>query len=423
MENVSAFSPEQPNCTTWDQRWGAPYLQKLAHLDLQLYHDFYALWVSLMLCNSVMLVLGVSLNSLALYIFCGTFGRSSASVVYTINLAVADLLVALSLPARIALYHSGGDCVACSYIHSFSYFVNMYCSILFLTSICIDRYLAVVHASSTLHRWRTAGAARFVSCIVWLVAIVVTYSFQTTALGSSSSCMLLPPLFYLTVLEFLLPLLVVVGFTLRVACFLSSRHRHMSQKSRARRTRAIGLLAAVLLVFTVCFTPFHIRQILVYFRVQVEAESPDQGARHILAYHITVTLSSLNSCMDPVVYCFVTDSFKKVWRARRGGGAAVDGEAGPTSGAEPDRNFVKKCSGTALAIAHSVATITLTGQPLSADNVDHKAELHLRLPPLQREKRGTVEVERWTFSKGNGAVSKNKKKTDVNCEMQTSRIP
>lgn len=73
------------------------------------------------------------LNSLALYVFCGASTHSSASVVYTINLAVADMLVALSLPARIALYHSGGRCVACSYVHTFSYFVNMYCSILFLT--------------------------------------------------------------------------------------------------------------------------------------------------------------------------------------------------------------------------------------------------------------------------------------------------
>lgn len=87
----------------------------------------------LQVCNCLMLVVGVVLNSLALYVFCGASTHSSASVVYTINLAVADLLVALSLPARIALYHSGGSCVACSYVHTFSYFVNMYCSILFLT--------------------------------------------------------------------------------------------------------------------------------------------------------------------------------------------------------------------------------------------------------------------------------------------------
>ncbi|XP_049891159.1 G-protein coupled receptor 20 [Epinephelus moara] len=363
------LTPDPANCSAWDQRWGAPYLHRLAHLDVKLYQDFYAVWVSLMVCNCLMLVVGVVLNSLALYVFCGASTHSSASVVYTMNLAVADLLVALSLPARIALYHSGGRCVACSYVHTFSYFVNMYCSILFLTSICIDRYLAVVHASSTLHRCRTTGTARCVSATVWFIAVVVTYSFQTTALEFSSSCVLLPALFYLTILEFLLPLLAVVGFTLRVACFLSSSHGPMPQQSRARRARAVRLLATVLVVFTICFTPFHVRQVLVYFRVKVRGEGLSQ-AGHILAYHITVTLSSLNSCLDPVVYCFVTDSFKRVWRTRRGVREG-DGEAGHTSGGEGERNSVNTCPGTALAIAHSVATLTFTTSPISAANMEH----------------------------------------------------
>lgn len=197
-------------------------------------------------------------------------------------------------------------------------------------------------------------------------------SEQTTALESSSSCVLLPALFYLTILEFLLPLLAVVGFTLRVACFLSSHHGLMSQQSQAWRTRAISLLATVLVVFTVCFTPFHIRQVLVYFRVRVKEEILSQGAGHVLAYHITVTLSSLNSCLDPIVYCFVTDSFKRVWRVRRRGGLAIDRlEAGHTSGGEVARNSMNKCSGTALAIAQSMATLSLTGHQLMSANMDH----------------------------------------------------
>lgn len=39
------LTPDPNNCSSWDQRWGAPYL---AHLDAQLYQDFYAVWVSLM---------------------------------------------------------------------------------------------------------------------------------------------------------------------------------------------------------------------------------------------------------------------------------------------------------------------------------------------------------------------------------------
>ncbi|XP_056438295.1 G-protein coupled receptor 20 [Gadus chalcogrammus] len=373
-------TPGPTNCSAWDQQWGAPYLHRLAHLDPQLYQDYYAVWLSLLVSNCLMLVIGVVLNSLALYVFCGASTQSSAPVVYTINLAIADLLVALSLSARIALYHSGGSCLACSYVHTFSYFVNMYCSILFLTSICIDRYLAVVHASGTLHRWRTAGAARCLSALVWFIAVVVTYSFQTAALEFGTSCVLLPALFYLTVLEFLLPLLAVVGFTLRVACFLSSApsgrgHAPMPRQSLERRARAVRLLATVLVVFTVCFTPFHVRQALVYFRVRGGGgggargggggegeEGPGKEAGQVLAYHVTVTLSSLNSCLDPVVYCFVTDSFKRLWRRRMrtAGGSTVAIGGGGGGGEMPS---VKKCSGTAMALAQSVATLTLASVP------------------------------------------------------------
>lgn len=173
--------------------------------------------------------------------------------------------------------------------------------------------------------------------------------------------MLLPTLFYLTVLEFLLPLLAVVGFTLRVACFLSSGHGLMHQHSRARRTRAVRLLVAVLVVFTLCFTPFHVRQVLVFFRVKV------RGAGQVLAYHVTVTLSSLNSCLDPVVYCFVTDSFRRAWRSRTRGGAR---EAGHTSGGEGETNFGNKYSSTALAIAHSVVALSFTRPPISVVNME-----------------------------------------------------
>ncbi|XP_028317428.1 G-protein coupled receptor 20-like [Gouania willdenowi] len=368
------FAPYLTNCSSWDQRWGTPYLHRIAHLDVQFYHDFYTVWVCLMVSNCLMLLVGVALNSLALFVFCGASTHpsssscSSSSLVFTINLAVADLLVALSLPARIALYHSRGTCIACSYVHTFSYFVNMYCSILFLTSICIDRYLAVVHSSSTLHRWRTTGAARCVCAIVWVTAIVVTYSFQTTTLGFSSSCVLLPAHFYLTILEFLFPLLAVVGFTLRVTCFLSTNHGLMPQQSRARRTRAIRLLAAVLVVFTVCFTPFHLRQVLVYVRVRFAGAALGRGTEHVLAYHITVTLSSLNSCLDPVVYCFVTDSFRRMWRARwrRSRAREVEWEIRHTSGVDGERKPVRRC-GAAMAIAHSVATLTVTGTAFRAE--------------------------------------------------------
>ncbi|KAK2887701.1 hypothetical protein Q8A67_015929 [Cirrhinus molitorella] len=332
---------------------GVPYLKKLAHLDEALYQDFYVLWVTLIVVNTLMFVVGVVLNSLALYVFCQHSRSRSTPAIYTINLAVADLLVALSLPARIALYHSGGDCVACFYLHTFSYFVNMYCSILFLTSICVDRYMAVVRSAAS--RWRSPAVAKSVSVCIWLFAVVVTYSLQTSALEfNGASCCHVAVFFALTVLEFVLPLLVIATFTIRVACALADGR--LMPQSLGRRARAVRLLVAVLLVFTVCFMPYHVREAVVYFQLGGSRE------QHVVAYHATITLSSLNSCLDPVVYCFVPDSFRSTLRREQ---KKRFGEN--TMAIKGNRS--SKAAGTPTAIAYSVATLALTPYILPGKDV------------------------------------------------------
>lgn len=49
------LTPDPTNCSNWDQGWGGPYLHRLAHLDVQLYQDFYAVWVSLMVRKIVLI--------------------------------------------------------------------------------------------------------------------------------------------------------------------------------------------------------------------------------------------------------------------------------------------------------------------------------------------------------------------------------
>uniref|UniRef100_A0A672K2S3 G protein-coupled receptor 20 n=1 Tax=Sinocyclocheilus grahami TaxID=75366 RepID=A0A672K2S3_SINGR len=233
------------------------------------------LWIALVVINTLIFMVGMTLNSLALYVFCFRTKPKTTSVIYTINLVVTDLLVNLSLPTRIILYYSGGKCLICSYMHIFSYFVNMYFSILFLTSICVDRYLAIIQAEAS-QKWRIPGVAKAVCVCIWLFAIIVTFSLLMTAFKHSGCC--LSKLFTLTVFEFFLPMVIIVAFTVRIMC----------------------------LILTICFTPFHIRQVLFNFH-------PDLP-HYVIVYHVTVTLSSLNSCLDPVVYCFITTNFQSTMK-------------------------------------------------------------------------------------------------------------
>ncbi|XP_015829974.3 G-protein coupled receptor 20-like [Nothobranchius furzeri] len=321
------------------------YLQRLAHLDEGLFNDFYGLWIALMVINSIIFLVGMVLNVVALYVFCFRTKQKTPSVIYTINLAVSDLLVNLSLPTRILLYYIGGACLICSHMHIFSYFVNMYCSILFLTCVCVDRYLAIVQVEAS-PRWRNSGVAKCACACVWLFAVVVTYSILSTAFQHTGCC--ISKLLFLTITEFFLPLVIIVVFTLRIMWALTDRR--LMQQSRKRRRRAVQLLTTVLVIFTVCFTPFHIRQVLVYFY-------PDMP-HHVIVYHLTVTLSSLNSCMDPVVYCFVTNNFKATMRHlfRRA-------EPEQTSGDIVSMQHSSKASGGTTANAVTNIKITMTRIP------------------------------------------------------------
>ncbi|XP_068616469.1 G-protein coupled receptor 20 [Brachionichthys hirsutus] len=278
------------------------YLQRLSHLDKGLYNDFYSFWIALMVINSFIFLVGMVLNIGALYVFCCHTKKKTTTVIYTINLAVTDLLVNLSLPTRILLYYTAGSCLACYYLHTFSYFVNMYCSILFLTCICVDRYLAIVQADASC-RWRNSGVAKCVCVSIWLFAFVFTYSFLSTTFQYPDCC--LSNLLFLAITEFFLPLVIIGVFTMRIVWALANRR--LMQQSRERRMRAVQLLSTVLVIFTVCFTPFHITQVVAYF-------FPDMP-HPVLVYHLTVTLSSLNSCMDPIVYCFITSNFQATMRS------------------------------------------------------------------------------------------------------------
>ncbi|XP_021107034.1 G-protein coupled receptor 20 [Heterocephalus glaber] len=272
-----------------------------AQLDEELHSAFPGLWLALMVVHSVIFLVGLVLNGLALYVFCCRTQAKTPSVIYTINLVVTDLLVGLSLPTRFVVFYSAQGCLRCAFPHVLGYFLNMHCSILFLTCICVDRYLAIVQPDGS-HRWRQPACARAVCACVWLAAGAVTLSVLGVTTGGRPCCRV----FVLTVLEFLLPLLVISVFTGRIMCALS--RPGLLRQGRQRRMRAMQLLLTVLVIFFVCFTPFHARQVT----VALWPSMPHHTS--LVIYHVAVTLSSLNSCMDPIVYCFVTSGFQATVR-------------------------------------------------------------------------------------------------------------
>lgn len=79
--------------------------------------------------------------------------------------------------------------------------------------------------------------AKCVCVSVWLFAIVVTYSFLSTAFQHPGCC--LSKMLLLTITEFFLPLIIIVVFTLRIMWALTDRR--LMQQSRYERAQTAWL--------------------------------------------------------------------------------------------------------------------------------------------------------------------------------------
>ncbi|XP_018416430.1 PREDICTED: G-protein coupled receptor 20 [Nanorana parkeri] len=324
-------------------------IHQLADLDETLHNRFYGLWVALLVINTLIFLVGIILNSLAIYVFCFRTKAKTTSVIYTINLVVTDLLVGLSLPTRIVMYYNVEACHTCYFVHSFTYFVNMYCSILFLTCICVDRYMAIVQVEAS-RKWRNPNYAKCICIFIWIFAVVVTFTILTTTIKHPYCCLF--QLFTLTAFEYFVPLIIITFYTLRIMWALS-RSTLMNQ-SRERRMKAVQLLITVLIIFTVCFTPIHVSQ------VAFCASGAMSRDVILIVYHVTVTLSSLNSCMDPIVYCFVTNNFQSTMRS-----IFRKNRPEPTSMDILSLHKNSKSSGTAFsAISNAIVTL-----PFQSSNI------------------------------------------------------
>ncbi|XP_057566089.1 proteinase-activated receptor 4 [Hippopotamus amphibius kiboko] len=263
------------------------------------------------------LALGVGLpaNGLALWVLATRVPRLPSTVLL-MNLAAADLLLALALPPRIA-YHLRGQRwplgeAACR-LDTAALYGHMYSSVLLLAAVSLDRYLAVVHPlrSRALRGQRLAIGL----CIsAWLVAAALALPLalqqQTFRLSRSDHVLchdVLPtgaqasywrPAFTcLAVFGCFLPLLAMLltyGATLRTLAASGQRYSH-----------ALRLTALVLASAVVLFAPSNVLLLLHYSN-----PGPDAWGDLYAAYLPSLALSTLNSCVDPFIYYYVSAEFR-----------------------------------------------------------------------------------------------------------------
>ena len=77
----------------------------------------------------------------------------------------------------------------------------------------------------------------------------------------------------------------------------------MDESSGKKRRRAIKLIVTVLAMYLICFTPSNLLLVVHYFLIKTRGQS------HVYAlYIVALCLSTLNSCIDPFVYYFISQA-------------------------------------------------------------------------------------------------------------------
>ncbi|XP_013811516.1 lysophosphatidic acid receptor 6-like isoform X3 [Apteryx mantelli] len=271
---------------------------------------------------SIVFVLGLTENVLALYLLSCKVKHISHSYVYMINLAMVDTLFVCVLPFKIH-YHLNqnnwifGD-MACRLTGTL-YYINIYLSIAFFTCICVDRYIAVLHPFTYIQIKVTHYV--MVVTILWMVAVSVmvplilggplhndvgnkTACFENFATSSWTYRMASYNILAL-VFGFVIPFSIIL-ITYPLIAKRISQIKHSIRKRKALRTIYI-----VLFICTFCFLPYHLTHLLHFLmRIQVIQNEPFTNLIYKMR-RVTLALVSFNCCFNPLLYYFTSSS--KQW--------------------------------------------------------------------------------------------------------------
>ncbi|KAJ8012455.1 hypothetical protein DPEC_G00042960 [Dallia pectoralis] len=281
--------------------------------------------VMIVLCAFDILVflLAVPGNLLVCFVIGLSKQPLSPSDIYLLHLAVADILLAFGLPffatSNVVGWVFGN--VMCKLVSVFQE-ISFYSSILFLACISVDRYLVIVHAMEApkaarrrLVSWGACAAVWFVGSLLSLPVLfneVEIPNGETLAMCSVNYAeegqdnWRLATRGLLHVLGFVLPL------TIMLACYGVTVVRLLRTRGSFQRQKAMRVIMAVVVAFLLCWTPYHlVLMVDTLLRANLVKHRCQDKMAVDKALFATLSLGLFHSCVNPVLYAFVGEKFRR----------------------------------------------------------------------------------------------------------------
>ncbi|XP_038661457.1 proteinase-activated receptor 1-like [Scyliorhinus canicula] len=269
---------------------------------------------------TIVFAVGLLLNCVAILMIRFRMQFKKPTAIYMMNLAAADLLFVLLLPLKIAYHFSGNNWGFGSFLCRLvtgGFYAYMYCSVLLMMCISIDRFLAIVYPIRSAS-WRSRGRTVVFCLVAWLAAIggtlplfLTEQTMYITELNITTCHDVLPlselqnySSYYFPTLCFLLFVIPLLVTSVCYICIISTLHL-ANVTNKCKKTRAICLAVIVLLVFIVCFAPSNIILLIHYLHFNY---SPSDSL--YFAYLLCVCVGSVSCCLDPLIYYYASTLFQ-----------------------------------------------------------------------------------------------------------------
>ncbi|XP_060884922.1 pyroglutamylated RF-amide peptide receptor [Labrus mixtus] len=285
-------------------------------------------------------VLALAGNSLVIYIVLKKRATQTATDIFICSLAVSDLLITFfcipfTLLQNISSEWFGGVLV-CKTV-PFVQTTAIVTGILTMTCIAIERYQGIVFPLKMRRQYSSKRAYKILG-LVWLTSVMVgspmlfvqqlqvkydfLYDHYHICCQESWSSVTHRQVYttFIMVALFLLPLAAMLFLYTRIGIELWIRkrvgdssvldtmnHREINKISRKKK-RAVKMMVTIVLLFTICWAPFHtVHMLFEYY----DLEKKYDGVTLNMIVAIFQAIGFSNSFNNPIVYAFMNENFKK----------------------------------------------------------------------------------------------------------------
>ncbi|XP_010219988.1 PREDICTED: C3a anaphylatoxin chemotactic receptor-like [Tinamus guttatus] len=269
---------------------------------------------------SLSFVIGTPGNCIVIWTVCTKMKQIPPSVLLILNLAIADILVLITLPIWIYSFADSWvfGTTFCK-ILVFVIYCSMYASIFLITALSLERLMAVFYPF-TIQRYKTKEKIFVIMFLIWFLSITFGVSvipfqeteelgggLQCTCRNYSSNRQKVSYLLLETLAGFVIPFFIIC------TCYVCVVKR-ISKMTYQSKRRSEWLIASVVVAFILCWLPHHLFNILEIISVQIENSNKEMSLALDevlnLGVYISGALVFISSCINPLLYAFAARKFQ-----------------------------------------------------------------------------------------------------------------